>query len=54
MTAISRVPRFVTPQVPILSTEPSEGGGWIHETKHDNREGFSFVGVVTDPEDGQV
>jgi bifunctional non-homologous end joining protein LigD len=28
-------PRFIAPQVPILSAEPPEGEGWIHEIKHD-------------------
>src|SRR4026207_2152905 len=28
-------PKFIAPQVPILSVEPPEGEGWIHEIKHD-------------------
>jgi bifunctional non-homologous end joining protein LigD len=31
----SSCPKFVAPQVPILSAEPPEGDGWIHEIKHD-------------------
>jgi len=31
----SPMPAFVAPQVPVLSTEPPTGGGWIHEIKHD-------------------
>jgi bifunctional non-homologous end joining protein LigD len=31
----SRPPKFITPQLPILSAEPPEGNGWIHEIKHD-------------------
>jgi DNA ligase D-like protein (predicted ligase) len=30
-----RPPKFIAPQVPILSAEPPEGPGWIHEIKHD-------------------
>jgi|RhiMetdeSRZDD1v2_1073273.scaffolds.fasta_scaffold50631_7 bifunctional non-homologous end joining protein LigD len=30
-----RCPKFIAPQVPILSAEPPEGHGWIHEIKHD-------------------
>jgi len=30
-----RLPKFIAPQVPILSTEPPKGDGWIHEIKHD-------------------
>ena len=30
-----RTPNFIAPQVPILSAEPPEGDGWIHEIKHD-------------------
>src|SRR5688572_25295239 len=30
-----RPPKFIAPQTPILSTEPPEGEGWIHEIKHD-------------------
>src|SRR5688500_14842458 len=30
----SNLPKFNAPQVPILSAEPPEGGGWIHEIKH--------------------
>jgi DNA ligase D-like protein (predicted ligase) len=33
--ALSRVPKFITPQVPILSANPPGGDGWIHEIKHD-------------------
>ena len=29
------LPKFIAPQVPILSAEPPEGDGWIHEIKHD-------------------
>jgi DNA ligase D-like protein (predicted ligase) len=29
------LPKFIAPQVPILSAEPAEGPGWIHEIKHD-------------------
>src|SRR5688572_28480308 len=32
---LSRLPKFIAPQVPILSAEPPEGDGWIHEIKHD-------------------
>jgi ATP-dependent DNA ligase len=35
MSAVSRLPRFIPPQVPVLSAEPPEGDGWIHEIKHD-------------------
>src|SRR5688572_3868744 len=31
----SRCPKFIAPQVPILSAQPPEGDGWIHEIKHD-------------------
>jgi DNA ligase D-like protein (predicted ligase) len=31
----SPVPKFIAPQVPILSAEPPTGSGWIHEIKHD-------------------
>jgi hypothetical protein len=31
----SRPPKFITPQLPILSAEPPEGDGWIHEIKRD-------------------
>src|SRR5688500_8837066 len=31
----SRLPKFIAPQVPLLSPEPPEGDGWIHEIKHD-------------------
>jgi ATP-dependent DNA ligase len=31
----SRLPKFIAPQVPILSAEPPKGDGWIHEIKHD-------------------
>jgi DNA ligase D len=31
----SRPPKFIAPQVPILSVEPPQGDGWIHEIKHD-------------------
>jgi bifunctional non-homologous end joining protein LigD len=31
----SRPPKFVAPQVPMLSAAPPEGHGWIHEIKHD-------------------
>jgi len=30
-----RLPKFIAPQVPILSAEPPGGDGWIHEIKHD-------------------
>jgi hypothetical protein len=38
-TAIRHIslPRFISPQVPILCAEPSSGPGWIHEIKHDVR-----------------
>jgi DNA ligase D-like protein (predicted ligase) len=29
------VPKFVAPQVPVLTPEPPTGTGWIHEIKHD-------------------
>jgi ATP-dependent DNA ligase len=29
------LPAFIAPQIPVLSTEPPRGGGWIHEIKHD-------------------
>jgi bifunctional non-homologous end joining protein LigD len=29
------LPKFIAPQVPILSAAPPEGDGWIHEIKHD-------------------
>jgi ATP-dependent DNA ligase len=29
------LPVFVTPQVPVLTSFPPSGGGWIHEIKHD-------------------
>ena len=32
---LSRPPKFIAPQVPMLSAEPPEGDGWIHEIKHD-------------------
>src|SRR5688572_1781830 len=32
---LSRPPKFIAPQVPILSAEPPDGDGWIHEIKHD-------------------
>ena len=32
---LSRVPKFIAPQIPVLSAEPPEGQGWIHEIKHD-------------------
>ena len=32
---LSRPPKFIAPQVPILSAQPPEGDGWIHEIKHD-------------------
>jgi bifunctional non-homologous end joining protein LigD len=31
----SKVPAFIAPQIPVLSTEPPAGSGWIHEIKHD-------------------
>jgi hypothetical protein len=31
----TRFPKFIAPQVPILSAEPPECDGWIHEIKHD-------------------
>ncbi|HEY7765189.1 MAG TPA: ATP-dependent DNA ligase [Aestuariivirgaceae bacterium] len=31
----SRLPKFIPPQTPVLSAEPPEGDGWIHEIKHD-------------------
>jgi bifunctional non-homologous end joining protein LigD len=31
----SCLPKFIAPQVPILSPEPPGGDGWIHEIKHD-------------------
>jgi hypothetical protein len=35
--------RFVAPQIPVLSTDPPAGPGWIHEIKHD---GFrTLIGV---------
>jgi bifunctional non-homologous end joining protein LigD len=30
-----QVPKFIAPQVPILSAEPPTGSGWVHEIKHD-------------------
>jgi len=36
MSAIQlRPPKFIAPQVPILSAEPPEAHGWIHQIKHD-------------------
>src|SRR5687768_15325798 len=32
---LSRPPKSLAPPVPILSAEPPEGDGWIHEIKHD-------------------
>jgi len=32
---MSRLPKFIAPQVPILSADPREGSGWMHEIKHD-------------------
>jgi bifunctional non-homologous end joining protein LigD len=34
-TRFSVLPKFIAPQVPMLSVEPPEGDGWIHEIKHD-------------------
>jgi hypothetical protein len=31
----SRLPKFIAPQVPILSDKPPEGDGGTHEIKHD-------------------
>src|SRR5215216_3934649 len=33
--ALSKLPAFVAPCVPVLSREPPTGSGWIHEIKHD-------------------
>ena len=30
-----RIPKFISPQFPLLSAKPPEGEGWIHEIKHD-------------------
>jgi bifunctional non-homologous end joining protein LigD len=30
-----RLPKFIAPQLPVLSAEPPEGDGWLHEIKHD-------------------
>jgi DNA ligase D-like protein (predicted ligase) len=30
-----QVPAFIAPQIPVLSSEPPTGEGWIHEIKHD-------------------
>lgn len=30
----SPLPKFIAPPLPILSAEPPEGSGWIHENKH--------------------
>jgi bifunctional non-homologous end joining protein LigD len=30
-----RLPKFIAPQLAILSAEPPEGDGWIHDIKHD-------------------
>jgi bifunctional non-homologous end joining protein LigD len=30
-----QVPAFIAPQIPVLSSEPPTGSGWIHEIKHD-------------------
>jgi bifunctional non-homologous end joining protein LigD len=31
-----RIPKFISPQFPLLSAKPPEGEGWIHEIKHDS------------------
>jgi bifunctional non-homologous end joining protein LigD len=31
----TNLPAFIAPQIPVLSTEPPTGQGWIHEIKHD-------------------
>jgi bifunctional non-homologous end joining protein LigD len=31
---LPRLPHFIAPQVPTLSTEPPTGDSWIHEIKH--------------------
>ena len=42
---MSRVSRlgFIPPQLPTLTHQPPEGGGWIHEVKHD---GFRTILVI--------
>jgi hypothetical protein len=31
----TKLPKFLAPQVPVLTAEPPTGPGWIHEIKHD-------------------